>query len=146
MKLVNLRYNSVITHSSIQKKQKLSFRKAKQGIQSLSYTLPSSWNNLLDNFKSATSANSFKHDITWQFYIYYYFQFLILRYIKNYFKHNIKKYFLEKLRDVEAGIYSYTWLNPKVKLLTILETIQSRISKVSIFSLFRYQDSFQCFP
>ena len=121
-------YNSVITHSSFQKKQKVSFWKAKQGIQSLSYALPSSWNNLLDNFKSATSA--------------YYFQFLILRYIKNYFKHNIKKYFLEKLRDAEADIYSYTWLNPKVKLVTILETIQSRI----IFSLFRYQDSFQCFP
>ena len=73
--------NGVITRS-FNKKLKLSFRKTKLGIQSLSYVGPNTWNSFPDNFKSATSVNSFK------------------RYIKE--------YFLKKLGNVEAYIYSYT--------------------------------------
>ena len=73
--------NGVITRSS-NKKLKLPFRKTKLGIQSLSYVGPDTWNSLPDNLKSATSVNSFKH--------------------------YIKKYFLKKLGNVEADIYSYS--------------------------------------
>ena len=62
------------------KKLKLPFRKSKLGMQSLSYVGPSTWNNLPNNLKTATSVNCFKH--------------------------NIKKYFLKKLGETEADIYS----------------------------------------
>ena len=73
--------NGVITCSS-NRKLKLSFRKTKQGIQNLSYKGPNTWNTLSDNLKSATTVNSFKH--------------------------YIKEYFLKKLRNIAADIYSYT--------------------------------------
>ena len=73
--------NSVIKLSS-NKILKLPFRKTKLGIQSLSYVVLNTWNSLPDNLKSATSVNSFR-DYT-------------------------KEYFLKKLGDVEADIYSYT--------------------------------------
>ena len=73
--------NGVITRSS-NKKLKLPFRKTKLGIQSLSYMGPNTWNNLPNNLKSATIVNSFKH--------------------------YIKEYFLKKLSNIEADIYSYT--------------------------------------
>ena len=72
--------NGVITCSS-NKKLKLPFRKTKRGIQSLSYVGPNTWNSLPDNLKSATSVNSFKH--------------------------YSKEYFLKKLDNIEADIYSY---------------------------------------
>ena len=50
-------------------------------MQSLSYVGPSTWNKLLNNLKTPTSV--------------------------NYFKHNIKKHFLKKLSETEADIYSY---------------------------------------
>ena len=73
--------NGVITHSS-NKKLKLPFRKTKLGIQSLPYVGPNTWNSLSDNSKSATSINSLKH--------------------------YIKEYFLNRLGNIEAHIYSYT--------------------------------------
>ena len=73
--------NGVITRSS-NKKLKLPFRKTKLGIQSLSYVGPNTWNSLRYNLKSPTSVNSFNH--------------------------YIKEYFLKKLGNVEAYIYSYT--------------------------------------
>ena len=73
--------NSVTTRSS-NKKLKLPFRKAKLGIQSLSYVRPNTWNSLPNNLKPATSVNSLRH--------------------------YIKEYFLKKLGNVEADIYSYT--------------------------------------
>ena len=73
--------NGVITCSS-NRKLKLPFRKTKQGIQSLSYKGPNTWNTLSDNLKSATTVNSFKH--------------------------YIKECFLKKLRNIAADIYSYT--------------------------------------
>ena len=73
--------NGVITRSS-NKKLKLPFRKTKLGIQSLSYVGPNTWKSFPDNLKSATSVNSFKH--------------------------RIKEYFLKKLGNAEADIYSYT--------------------------------------
>ena len=54
--------SDVITRSS-NKNLKLPFRKAKLGIQSLSYVGPKTWNLLLGNLKSSTSVNSFKHYI-----------------------------------------------------------------------------------
>ena len=63
------------------KKLKLSYRKSKLEMQSLSYVGPSTWNKLPNNLKTATSVKCFKHDI--------------------------KKYFLKKLCETEAGIYSY---------------------------------------
>ena len=72
--------NSVITHS-FNKTLKPPFRKAKLGIQSLSYLGPKTWNSFPDNMKSATSVNSYKH---------------------------IKEYFLKTFGDIEAGIYGYT--------------------------------------
>ena len=72
--------NGVIKRSS-NKKLKLPSRKTKLGIQSLSYVGPNTSNSLPDNLKSATSVNSFKH--------------------------YIKEYFLKKLGNVEADIYSY---------------------------------------
>ena len=71
----------VITRSS-KNKLKLRFRKVKPGIQSFSYVGPNIWNSLPDNLKSATSANSFKH--------------------------YIEEYYLKKLGNFEADIYSYT--------------------------------------
>ena len=50
-------------------------------MQSLSYVGPSTWNKLPDNLKTANSVNCFKHDIN--------------------------KYFLNKLGETEADIYSY---------------------------------------
>ena len=50
-------------------------------MQSLSYVGPSTWKNLPNNLKTATSVNCFKH--------------------------NIKNYFREKLGETEADIYSY---------------------------------------
>ena len=63
------------------KKLKLSFHKLNLGLQSLSYVGPSTWNNLPDNLKTTTNVNCFKHEI--------------------------KKYFLKKLGENEADIYSY---------------------------------------
>ena len=50
-------------------------------MQSLSFVGSSTWNKLPNNLKTATSVNCFKHDI--------------------------KKYFLKKLGETEADIYSY---------------------------------------
>ena len=72
--------NGVATRSC-NKKMKLSTRKSKLGMQSLSNVGSSTWNKLPNNLKTATSAYCFKHDI--------------------------KKYFLEKLGETEADIYSY---------------------------------------
>ena len=72
--------NGVVT-CCFNKKMKLPFCKSKLGIQSLLYVGPSTWNKLPNNFKTATSVNCFKH--------------------------NIKKYFLKKLGETEADIYSY---------------------------------------
>ena len=66
---------------SYNKKLKLPSCKSKLGMQSLSYVGPSTWNKLPNNLKTATSV--------------------------NYFKHDIKKYFLKKLGETEADIYSY---------------------------------------
>ena len=63
------------------KKLKLSFRKSKLGMQSLSHVGPSPWKELSKNLKNVTRVNCFKHDI--------------------------KKYFLKKLSETEADIYSY---------------------------------------
>ena len=73
--------NGVITRSSI-KKLKLPFQKTKLGIKSLSYVGPNTWNSLPGDLKSPSSVNSFKH--------------------------YIKEYFLKKISNVEADIYSYT--------------------------------------
>ena len=54
-------------------------KKLKLGMQSLSYVGPSTWNKLLNNLKTANSV--------------------------NYFKHDIKKYFLKG--ETEVNIYSY---------------------------------------
>ena len=70
--------NSVITRS-YNKKLKLPFRKTKLGIQSFSYMVPNTWNSLYNTLKS--SVNSFKH--------------------------YLKEYFLKKLGNVDANIYSY---------------------------------------
>ena len=59
--------------------KKLPFRKPKLGMQSLSYVGSSTWKKLPNNLKTATSVLS----------IY-------------------KKYFLKKLGETEADIYSYT--------------------------------------
>ena len=72
--------NGVAT-SCCNKKLRLPFRKSKLGMQSLSYIRPSTLNKLPNNLKTATSVNCFKHDI--------------------------KKYFLKKLSETEADIYSY---------------------------------------
>ena len=50
-------------------------------MQSLSYVVPSTWNKLPNNHKTATNVNCLKHDI--------------------------KKHFLKKLSETEADIYSY---------------------------------------
>ena len=50
-------------------------------MQSLLYAVPSTWNKLPKNIKTTTSVSCFKHDI--------------------------KKYFLKKLSETEADIYSY---------------------------------------
>ena len=71
--------NGVATRSC-NKKLKLPSRKL--GMQSLSYVGPSTWNKLPDNIKTTTSVNCFKH--------------------------GIKKYFLKKLGETEADIYSYS--------------------------------------
>ena len=72
--------NGVATRS-YNKKLKLPSCKSKLGMQSLSYVGPNTWNKLRNNLKTATSVNCFKH--------------------------NIKKYFLKKLGETEADIYSY---------------------------------------
>ena len=75
--------DSGVATRSRNKNLKLPFRKSKLGMQSLSHVGPSStWNKLPNNLKTATSLNCFKHDI--------------------------KKYFLKKLSETEADIYSYT--------------------------------------
>ena len=73
--------NEVATRSC-NKKLKLPSRKSKLGMQSLSYVGPSTWNKLPNNLKTTTSINCLKHDI--------------------------KKYFLKKLGETEADIYSYS--------------------------------------
>ena len=70
-----------VTTRSCNKKLKLPSRKSKLGMQSLSYVGPSTWKKLPSNLKTTTSVNCFKHDI--------------------------KKYCLEKLGETEADIYSY---------------------------------------
>ena len=72
--------NGVATRSC-NTKLKLPFRKLKLGMHSLSYAGPSTWKKLPNNLKTATSVNCFKQDI--------------------------KKYFLKKLGESEADIYSY---------------------------------------
>ena len=64
------------------KKLKLSLRRSKLEMQSLSHVEPSTWNKLPNNLKTPISVNCFKH--------------------------NIKKYFLKKLGETEVSIYSYT--------------------------------------
>ena len=66
------------------KKLKLTFRKTKLEMQSLSYVEPSTWNKLPSNRKTTPSVNCFKHDL--------------------------KKYFLKKLGETEADIYSYGYI------------------------------------
>ena len=73
--------NNGVAASCCNKKLKLPFRKSKLGMQSLSYVGSSAWNKLPSNLKTTTSVNCFKHDI--------------------------KKYFLQKLSETEADIYSY---------------------------------------
>ena len=74
--------NGVITRS-FNKKLKLPFQKNKTTNPKLILCEgPNTWNSLPDNLKSATSVNSRKH--------------------------LIKEYFLKKLDNVEADIYSYT--------------------------------------
>ena len=46
----------------------------------------------------------------------------------NSFKHYIKEYFLKKLGNVEADIYSYTQVDTKMNFATFLEFMQNRIS------------------
>ena len=82
--------NEVAT-SSCNKKLKLTFRKSKLGMQSLSYVALSTWNKL-NNLKTATSVNCFKHDI--------------------------KNYFFRKLSETETDIYSYV-VTIKDKTLSI---------------------------
>ena len=72
--------NGVAT-SSCNKNLKLLSPKSKLVMQSLSYVGPSTWKNLPNNLKTATSVNCFKH--------------------------NIKNYFRKKLGETEADIYSY---------------------------------------
>ena len=73
-------YNGVATRCC-NKKLKIPFRKSKLGMKSLSYVGPTTWIKLPNNLKTATRINCFKHDI--------------------------KKYFLKKLGEVKADIYSY---------------------------------------
>ena len=73
--------NGVIMRSS-NKKLKLPFQKTKLAIQSLFYVGPNTWNSLPNILKSPTNVNSFKHFI--------------------------KEYFLKKLGNIEADIFSYT--------------------------------------
>ena len=77
------------------------------------------WNSLPDNLKSAINVNSLKH--------------------------YIKEYFHKKLDNAEAGIYSYNQIDSKATFATVLEFMQNWISIVLPFSLFQYQDSFQCY-
>ena len=64
-------YNEIFCHVDddgvatrcCKKKLKLTFRKSKLGMQSLSYVGPSTWNKLPNNLKTATSVNCLKHDI-----------------------------------------------------------------------------------
>ena len=72
--------NGVATRSCNQK-LKLPFRKSKLVMQRLLYVGPSTWNKPPNNLKFATSVNWFKHDI--------------------------KKYFVKKLSETEADIYSH---------------------------------------
>ena len=72
--------DNVVAMGSFNKKLKLPFRKSKLGMQGLSFVGPGTWNKLPNNLKTATSINCFKHDI--------------------------KKYFLKKLGETEADIYS----------------------------------------
>ena len=73
--------NNGVAASCCNKKLKLPFRKSKLGMQSLSCVGSSTWNKLPSNLKTTTSVNCFKHDI--------------------------KKYFLQKLSETGADIYSY---------------------------------------
>ena len=72
--------NGVATRSC-NKNLKLPFLKSKLEMQSLPYVGSSTWNKLLNNLKTATNVNCFNHDI--------------------------KIYFLKKLSETEANIYSY---------------------------------------
>ena len=99
--------NGVTTRSS-NKKLKLPFWIAKLGIQILSYVGLNTWNSLLDNLQSATSINSFKH--------------------------NIQEYFLKKVSNAEADIYSHTLGDTKTKFATFLEFMHIRMG--TVFYLF----------
>ena len=77
---------------------------------------PNTWKSPLNNLKSATSVSSFKH--------------------------YVKEYFLKKLSNVEADFYIK--IGPKTKFATFLEFMENRKIIVLSFSLFQYQDSFQC--
>ena len=74
-------YDNGVATRCCNKKLKLPFRMSKLGMQSLSYVGSSTWNKLSNNLKTATSVNCFNHDI--------------------------EKYFLKKLSETEADIYSY---------------------------------------
>ena len=71
--------NGVAAHCN-NKKSELPFCKLKSGMQSLLYVVSSAFKKLPNNLKTTTSINCFKH--------------------------NIKKYFLKKLSETEADIYS----------------------------------------
>ena len=78
--------------------------KTKLVLQSLPYVWPNTCNSLPGNLKYATSVNSFKHT---------------------------KEYFLQKVDNIEADIYSYTYIDPKMKFVTFIEFMQNSISVIS---------------
>ena len=113
-------YDVIISSSN--KILKLSFRKTKLVIQSLSYVGQNTWNSLPDNLKSDTLVNLFKH----------------------YIKVNL----LKKLGNVEADIYSYTWVDTKTKFVAFSEFMQNRVSIVFTFffvSISRFFPMFSIF-
>ena len=110
--------NGVITRSS-NKKLKLTFRKTKLWIQSLSYVGPNTWTSLPDNLKSATSVNSFKH------------------YIKEYFLKKLKQTFIVAPKSIRN------------KVCNFLEFMQNMISIVFTFfivSISRFSPMLSIFP
>ena len=107
--------NNGVTMCCCNKKLKLPFHRSKLGMQSLLYVGPSTWNKLSNNLKTATSINCFKHDF--------------------------KQYFLKKLGENEAVIYSQC-LKRKLQNQSI---IRVSILFIFIFSMFKYSNLFQCF-
>ena len=57
----------------------------------------------------------------------------------NFIWYEIQEYFLKKLGNVGVDIYSYTYIDTKMKFATFLEFMQIRISIVSPFTLFEYK-------